>query len=102
MNVVPKTVALCHFVKFAWRSSLKASLLPLLCCPDCSATLSLVSAREKNAEIVSGTLRCKGCDSSFPIEDGLPVILRSDIRSEPTRQSFGKQWKLHEQRRFEQ
>ena len=81
---------------------MKASLLPLLCCPDCNATLSLVSAREKNAEIASGTLRCEGCDSSFPIEDGLPVILRSDIRSEPTRQSFGKQWKLHEQRRFEQ
>jgi SAM-dependent methyltransferase len=81
---------------------LKASLLPLLCCPDCSATLSLVSARGKNAEIDSGTLRCEGCDSSFPIEDGLPVILRSDIRSERTRKSFGKQWKLHEQRRFEQ
>lgn len=81
---------------------MKASLLPLLCCPDCGATFSLVSARGKNPEIVSGTLRCEGCDSNFPIEDGLPVILRSDIRSERTRQSFVKQWKLHEQRRFEQ
>jgi len=83
-------------------SSLKASLLPLLCCPDCGAALSLVNARGENTEIVSGILHCEGCDSSFAIEDGLPVILRPDIRSERTRRSFGKQWKLHEQRRFEQ
>jgi len=81
---------------------LKASLLRLLYCPDCGTALSLVNAHGKDAEIVSGILQCKECDSSFPIDDGLPVILRSDIRSERTKQSFGRQWKLHEQRRFEQ
>ncbi len=81
---------------------MKASLLRLIRCPDCAATLSLLNAREQNAEIVSGILQCQGCRSSFPIEDGLPVILRSDTLSARTRASFGKQWKLHEQRRFEQ
>jgi uncharacterized protein YbaR (Trm112 family) len=81
---------------------MKASLLRLIRCPDCAAALSLLHAREQNAEIVSGILQCPGCRASFPIEDGLPVILRSDTLSERTRASFGKQWKLHEQRLFEQ
>ena len=81
---------------------MKTSLLRLIRCPDCGAALGLVNARGQNAEIVSGILRCEGCRSSFPIEDGLPVILRSDALSERTRRSFGEQWKLHEQRRFEQ
>ena len=81
---------------------MKTSLLRLIRCPDCGAALGLVNARGQNAEIVSGILQCEGCRSSFPIEDGLPVILRSDALSERTRRSFGKQWKLHEQRRFEQ
>src|SRR5258708_10578054 len=87
---------------FVRRTLMKASLLRLIRCPDCAAALSLLNAREQNAEIVSGILQCEGCRSSFPIEDGLPVILRSDALSERTRSSFGKQWKLHEQRRFEQ
>src|SRR4029077_21161427 len=80
---------------------MKTSLLRLIRCPDCGAALGLVNARGQNAEIVSGILQCEGCRSSFPIEDGLPVILRCDALSERTRRSFGKQWKLHEQRRCE-
>ena len=81
---------------------MKASLLRLIRCPDCGAALSLGNPHVTNAEIISGTLCCDSCHSSFPIVDGLPVILRSDNRSERTRRSFGTQWKLHEQRRFEQ
>jgi uncharacterized protein YbaR (Trm112 family) len=80
---------------------MKASLLRLIRCPDCGVALSLGNAQGTNAEITSGTLRCDACQASFPIEDGLPVILRSDARSERTRRSFGKQWKLHEEQRFE-
>jgi SAM-dependent methyltransferase len=81
---------------------MKKSLLALIRCPDCGFGLSLVNASGTNAEIISGNLLCEVCRASFPIDDGLPVILRSDTRSERTRQSFGKQWTLHEQRRFEQ
>jgi SAM-dependent methyltransferase len=81
---------------------MKANLLRLIRCPDCSAAFSLGNAQGTNAEIISGALCCDACHASFPIVDGLPVILRSDSRSERTRRSFGTQWKLHEQRRFEQ
>ena len=81
---------------------MKKSLLALIRCPDCGFALSLVNASSTNAEIISGNLLCEVCRASFPIEEGLPVILRSDRRSERTRQSFGRQWTLHEQRRFEQ
>jgi SAM-dependent methyltransferase len=80
---------------------MKANLLRLIRCPDCAAALSVANAQGSNAEIISGTLSCDTCQANFPIEDGLPVILRTDARSERTRRSFGKQWKLHEERRFE-
>ena len=81
---------------------MKRSLLALIRCPDCNSDLSLVNVSTTDGEIISGNLLCEECRASFPIEDGLPVILRSDTRSERTRQSFGRQWTLHEQRRFEQ
>jgi SAM-dependent methyltransferase len=80
----------------------KETLLRLIRCPDCGSTLSLANAGANGSEIISGILRCQGCASSFPIDHGLPVVLRSDARAERTRQSFGKQWKLHEQHSFEQ
>jgi SAM-dependent methyltransferase len=87
--------------EIAGESFMKAGLLQLIRCPDCGAAFSLADARSVHAEIISGTLDCHGCHASFLIQDGLPVILRPDRRSERTRRSFGKQWKLHEQRRFE-
>jgi SAM-dependent methyltransferase len=80
----------------------KGTLLRLISCPDCGSALFLANACGTGTEIISGILRCQGCPSSFPIDHGLPIVLRSDIRAGRTRQSFGKQWKLHEQRGFEQ
>jgi SAM-dependent methyltransferase len=80
---------------------MKTSLLALIRCPDCGSGLSLANQTSRDKEIISGSLECEECRAGFPIEDGLPVILRSDTRSERTRQSFGRQWALHEQRRFE-
>jgi SAM-dependent methyltransferase len=81
---------------------MKRNLLALLRCPDCGSALSLANASSENGEIISGSLLCEKCHASFSIKDGLPIILRSDMLSERTRQSFGKQWMLHERRRFEQ
>src|SRR6266480_471804 len=60
---------------------MKKRLLALIRCPDCGFDLSLVNASSKNAEIISGNLLCEVCRASFPIEEGLPVILRSDRRA---------------------
>src|SRR5262245_5515169 len=81
---------------------MKANLLRSIRCPDCGGALSIGNAQGTNAEIISGALRCDSCSASFPIVDGMPVIFRSDNRPDRTRRSFGTQWKLHEQRRFEQ
>jgi len=80
---------------------MKDGLLPLLCCPKCRGPFTLSRGRKEGLEIVQGELACRACGSAYPIVDGLPVILEKDIRSKRTRESFGREWTLHAQGRFE-
>ena len=52
------------------RELVAASLLGLLRCPFCSATLR---------EEADGSLACSGCGRSFPVEDGIPLMLHEDL-----------------------
>jgi Uncharacterized conserved protein len=54
---------------------MKRSLLPILCCPVCKGDLELRVARENEEEIVEGTLECRACNVSYPIEEGIPDLL---------------------------
>lgn len=80
---------------------MKDSLLPLLCCPKCSGSFRLLRACREGLDILQGQLACADCGSDYPILDGLPVILEKDVRSKRTRESFGREWTLHAQGRFE-
>ena len=80
---------------------MKDSMLSLLCCPKCRGPFKLSRAQSEGLEIVQGELACLGCGLAYPIVDGLPVILEKDVRSKRTRESFGRQWTLHAQGRFE-
>src|SRR5712691_10031901 len=46
-----------------------------LCCPQCSATL---------IDTPDDRLDCSGCSLSYPIRDGVPVLLIGEATSRPT------------------
>ena len=55
---------------------MKKSLMNILACPMCkSSPLELRVTKENEREVVSGTILCKKCGLSYPIEDGIPNML---------------------------
>ena len=67
---------------------MKPSLLPLLRCPSCGATLTLEGA-DGGPEITTGTLVC-GAGHRHPIVGGVPRFVTPDNYAA----SFGLQWNL--------
>ena len=57
---------------------MKRDLMDILACPVCKGGLELRVSREDGDEIVEGTLYCKACDHSYPIEDSIPNLLPPD------------------------
>ena len=60
---------------------MKKSLLVLICCPEDRSPFTLSKPLWRGDEIISGELRCSTCGVAYPVADGVPVILKSDIRS---------------------
>ena len=58
---------------------MKRDLMDILACPMCKCDLEL-EVVEGDEEIITGTLYCAKCDERYPIEDGIPNLLPSDIR----------------------
>ncbi len=54
---------------------MKRRLLDILCCPVCKGDLDLHVESEDTAEILEGTLTCKGCQVDYPIHEGIPDLL---------------------------
>ena len=63
-------------------------LMDLLVCPACQGSLALDGARDAEAEIESGTLRCQACAGRYPIVRFVPRFVPADNYSS----SFGLQW----------
>ena len=80
---------------------MKENLLRIICCPECHGPFSLLNTLVKDTEVVSGSLTCPKCDSSYPIIDGLPIILKDVGRMNRTQKVFGKQWTLQNTGYFE-
>jgi uncharacterized protein YbaR (Trm112 family)/SAM-dependent methyltransferase len=63
---------------------MKNRLLELLCCPDCRREeLDLVvyqASGNGTQEIVEGEIRCRGCQSRFPVINGIPRMLPASLR----------------------
>lgn len=56
--------------------NLSAELLQFLLSPCCGQPL----------QVASGTLACNGCGMRFPVEDGIPVLLKErGLLAEPRR-----------------
>ena len=49
--------------------------MDILACPVCKGELELTVKEENEKEIVSGSLYCKKCQVSYPIDDAIPNLL---------------------------
>lgn len=59
---------------------MRADLMDILCCPLCRSDLRLAATREEAGEILTGSLTCTKCGTTYPIEDGIPNLLPPDER----------------------
>lgn len=75
---------------------MKMSVIKYLTCPNCSSDLEL-TATSGSGDIEEGYLRCNSCDSYFPITNGIPRFVKSELSREEnkTANSFGYAWKQY-------
>ncbi|MGZ4940921.1 MAG: methytransferase partner Trm112 [Halobacteriota archaeon] len=59
---------------------MKRNLLDILCCPTCKGFLTLDVESEQSGEVIRGTLYCAMCEIYYPIEEGIPNLLPSEMR----------------------
>lgn len=67
---------------------MRARLLEILACPQCSGKLALSPPATNGTDIREGTLSCGKCNSTWPIRGGIPRFVSSEDYSS----SFGLQW----------
>ena len=60
---------------------MRKDLMEILACPTCKGKLELHVAVEDGEEIVNGKLSCHQCQEDYPIEDSIPNLLPSSLRS---------------------
>src|SRR5579862_3490688 len=70
--LLPKVQKLCY------DTSMRAALTSYLACPECQGDLTLSSTTASD-EIEEGSLSCAGCESDYPIENGIPRLMPSEI-----------------------
>ena len=73
---------------------MKRFLLPHLICPAClpkEYPLNLITEREADGDIISGTLTCTKCKRRFPIKEGIAHLL-----PDPDSSPAGAQWRYEE------
>jgi uncharacterized protein YbaR (Trm112 family) len=59
---------------------MRPELLEILRCPVCKGELTLSATKQDGREVVAGTLACRRCDVTYPIDDGIPDMLPPDQR----------------------
>lgn len=60
---------------------MKRDLVEILACPVCKGELQLRVEAEEGDEIIQGSLYCKACDHSYPIQDSIPNLLPPDMQA---------------------
>lgn len=59
---------------------MKKSIMDILVCPKCKNDLILNVKKEDKEEIIEGELKCNNCSEIYPINDGIPNLLTSDLQ----------------------
>ncbi|MGD1100588.1 MAG: methyltransferase domain-containing protein [Terriglobia bacterium] len=76
---------------------MKPRLAELLVCPECSASLQLKIQDQNCGEIITGSFVCPACRQEFPIREGIPRFVRSDVYAA----SFSYEWKRWQRTQFD-
>ena len=75
----------------AGNATLSPFLQQLICCPDCRGKLS-TSGGPNTA------LRCEDCQTSFPIEEGIPLLFSKKVQQETAYKIFCKEYGEREEK----
>jgi uncharacterized protein YbaR (Trm112 family) len=59
---------------------MKRDLMDILVCPVCRGELELTVTKEEGDEIEEGSLQCRACGETYPIEDTIPNLLPPSLR----------------------
>ena len=68
------------FFNLEVRGNLKLQFMDILVCPICKASLTLDIIEKNDDEVINGTLSCKSCKETYPIEETIPNLLPSNLR----------------------
>jgi len=60
---------------------MKRDLMEILACPLCKGSLELTVEEEDEKEIIKGSLYCRSCSVSYPIEETIPNLLPPELRT---------------------
>jgi SAM-dependent methyltransferase len=73
---------------------MKRELLGFLVCPSCKNSLELGVLDEIGEEIINGDLRCTSCYASYPIQQGVPRFVPSQLETSAvnTSHAFTYEW----------
>lgn len=58
---------------------MKDALMKYLICPGCAGTLRLEKYIEKSDEIEEGLIECESCHSTYPVIEGIPRMLTTEL-----------------------
>ena len=60
---------------------MRKELMDILACPLCKERLDLKVNEEQGEEVITGSLSCKKCKETYPIENSIPNLLPPSLRS---------------------
>ena len=49
--------------------------MDIICCPTCKGDLTLLIKAEEKDDVITGSLTCNKCNTTYSIEDGIPDLL---------------------------
>ncbi|MBN1376139.1 MAG: methytransferase partner Trm112 [Dehalococcoidia bacterium] len=58
---------------------MKESIMEIIVCPVCKGPLELSVSENNSGDIIKGSLFCRKCNQSYPIQDGIPNLLPPQI-----------------------
>jgi uncharacterized protein YbaR (Trm112 family)/SAM-dependent methyltransferase len=70
---------------------MQRELLSILACPRCRGELTLAETRQaRGTRILSGTLKCGACSTTYPVETGIPRL----VEAPPDVQTIGRRFEF--------
>lgn len=79
----------------------RVTLLDYLVCPSCEGMLDSRPEAWDESHVMTGALRCTGCDAVYPVERGVPRMNVGMEGLNDVARTFSYEWKAHSEGRLE-